>query len=79
VSSPVLGGFREAEVYTGLSRRNLSRRLPEIEHFRIGTRVLFTRQGLDAFLSRYRITPRVVRKAANVDRVVAGLKRGKGR
>ena len=75
---PVVGGFREAEQYTGLSRRNLSRRLPEIEHIRIGSRVLFTKAGLDSFLGRYRIAPRPARKAANLDRIIGGLA-GRGR
>jgi hypothetical protein len=78
MTGPVLGGFREAEQYTGLSRRNLSRRLPEIEHVRIGARVLFTKDGLDAFLTRHRVTPRSPRKVVDVNAVVRGLRRGRG-
>ena len=75
-SGPVLGGFREAEQYTGLSRRNISRRLGEIEHVRIGARVLFTRAALDSFLDRYRVCPKLPKPTPDLGRIVAGLRRG---
>lgn len=78
MTGPVLGGFREAEQYTGLSRRTLGRLLPSIAHIRIGSRVLFTAASLDDFLSRHRVTPRPPRNTADVDAVVRGLRRGRG-
>jgi hypothetical protein len=78
MNSPVLGGFREAEAYTGLSRRSLSRRLSEIEHLRIGARILFTKAGLDAFLACYRVTPRQARRIANVEKVIRAVARQRG-
>jgi len=78
VTSPIIiGGFREAEKYTWLSRRTLGRLLPEIDHVRIGSRVLFTRSGLDDFLSRHRVHARPRRKVADAADVVVAVQRGR--
>jgi hypothetical protein len=71
-------GFEKAAEYSGLSRRTLGRNLPEIPHVKVGKRTLFYTAGLDAFLLRYAVTPRPVRKAASVDSVVRSVigKRG---
>jgi hypothetical protein len=71
VTGPVLGGFREAEEYTGLSRRTLGRLLPSIAHIRIGSRVLFE-------AARHRVPARPPRKTADLGRIVEGLRRGRG-
>jgi hypothetical protein len=76
LDSPIIGGYREAEQYTGLSRRTLGRLLPSIAHIRINSRTLFTRAGLDSFLSRHTVKPKEPRKVADVDRIVARLRRG---
>jgi len=76
-SGPFLG-LEAASRYVGISRRGLSRRLDEISHIRVGARVLFARQDLDAFLMRHRIPARSPRKVANIDRIVSGLRRGRG-
>jgi hypothetical protein len=80
VTGPFIGGFREASAYLGgISRRTLGRHLPEIEHVRIGSRVLFTRAALDAFAARYRVPARPARRAANVERIVRAVGRGRVR
>jgi len=75
MTGPVLGGFREAAKYTGLSRRTLARLLPEIGHLRVGSRVLFTKSALDAFLARHMVRPRPERKIANARAVVDSVRR----
>jgi hypothetical protein len=75
MNTPILGGFREAVLYTRLSRRTLGRLLPEIEHIRVGARVLFTKNGLDDFLGRHRAPARPARKTASVEGIVRGLRK----
>lgn len=77
MTGPFLGGFKEATAYLGgISRRTLGRHLPEIEHARIGSRVLFTASALDAFAARHIVPARPVRKTADVAAVVQRLRRG---
>lgn len=75
MTGPIEGGLRFAEGYTKLSRRTLGRLLPEIEHIRVGGRILFTKQGLDAFLARHTVKPKPARKTADVEKIVRNIRR----
>lgn len=40
--------------YTGLSDRTIRKYLPEIPHYRVGTKLLFRKYELDGWMLRYR-------------------------
>jgi excisionase family DNA binding protein len=44
----------DATVYLALSERNLRQRLPEIPHYRVGTKLLFRKSHLDLWMERHR-------------------------
>jgi excisionase family DNA binding protein len=44
----------ETVAYIGLSERTIRKLLPEIPHFRVGSKLLFRKTELDAWLLRYR-------------------------
>ena len=51
----------DATGYLALSERNLRERLPEIPHYRVGTKLLFKKSHLDLWMERHR------EKAAGLD------------
>jgi excisionase family DNA binding protein len=44
----------ESSAYLGLSVRTIRKFLPEIPHFKVGSKLLFKRSELDAWIFRYR-------------------------
>jgi excisionase family DNA binding protein len=44
---------REARHYLSLSERKLRNHLPEIKHYRVGTKLLFKKSDLDLWMERH--------------------------
>ena len=57
---------KEAVKYLALSERTISKRLPEIPHFRVGSKVLFLKSELDQWMEHYRESTREL----DLDRIV---------
>ena len=53
--------------YTSLSERNIRAHLKEIEHFRVGGKILFKLSDLDTWLERFRVR----RDGPDLDQIAA--------
>jgi excisionase family DNA binding protein len=63
----------ETMAYIGLSERTIRKHLPEIPHFRVGSKLLFRKSELDAWILRYRERSDEIDLSRLVDETMEGI------